>query len=54
MFKQWAISSIKSMESLGYETQLLDRVEVDSDESGSDGEDGGGSDDEEVNGTESD
>ncbi len=36
VFKQWAISSIKSMESLGYETRLPDRMEVDSHESEND------------------
>ncbi len=40
VFKQWAISSIKSMESLGYETRLAEKMNVEADESGSD-EDGG-------------
>ncbi len=54
VFKQWAISSIKSMESLGYETRFLDSATVDSDESESDDDGGSDSDDEDVDGRDDD
>ncbi len=44
MFKQWAISSIMSMESLGYEMRLQDNVKVDGDENDRDDDEGDTSD----------
>ncbi len=60
VFKQWAISSIKSMESLGYETlwpnrkNRKNRKKVFSHESESDDDEGSVSDDEEVVGSDRD
>ncbi len=54
VFKQWAISSIKSMESLGYETRLPERMNVDSRESGNDDDDVSVSDDDDDEVNESD